>query len=226
MREIRRAWITAGHSELWGCDSTYCTVPYSILPSVDEASDDMRWLDNVSPKLKRVIENTCTLDSGDNEIGNTEEVFAAVQRHGLNLPESFTRFLREPALQQKVPTCTDCILELSEEPIRVNESDGDFLLRFMNDSQSCVLWYLYMTRGEESRVLASFYFLERDIFDAMEYEDIRHSQLLDEACICAGSFTEFIYRFWVENTIWYSLHKGIPMTATQEAYRRQITTKL
>jgi len=26
--------------------------------------------------------------------------------------------------------------------------------------------------------------------------------------VCADSFAEFLYRFWIENEIWYALHEG------------------
>jgi hypothetical protein len=60
----------------------------------------------------------------------------------------------------------------------------------------------------------------------MEYEGVKREDVFSETLWCAGTFTEFLYRFWVENTIWYSLNDGIPLTSIQEEYRSQIIKRL
>lgn len=215
--ELRRAWMTAGHSELWNCRGTYCTVPYEYLPRLDRATNDLAWLDDVSAQLRQVIDSTSTLDSSDNEIGNLESILAQARELALSVPESFVRFLRTPELQEKVPTCSACFLALSEDLVPVPARTGSYLLRFLNDSQSCVMWYLRLGGTAEPEVLASDYFLEPDIFEAMDYENVRHKDAF-EAFTCAGTFVEFLYRFWIENTIWYSLHNRVPLTSRQEEY--------
>jgi hypothetical protein len=219
---FRRCWITAGHSSLWNCDSTYCTVPYENLPSIDMASDDLEWLDCVSSELKSVIDLTSTLDSEDNQIGNLEAIVEKAGNIGLHIPNSFLRFFRNAELQCKVPTCTACYLGLSEDMIPLPNNEEHFLLRFMNDSQNCVLWYLCMSRNGESWVVASPYFFEPDIFEAINYDGVERDLIIGEALFCAETFTKFLYRFWIENTIWYSLHNGLVLTPIQEEYRSQI----
>jgi hypothetical protein len=223
---FRRGWITAGQGELWNCNSTYCTVPYSYLPSMPQATDDLRWLDGVSAELRQLIETTSTLSSANNRIANLAAIIERAKHLRLKLPEPFVQFMRQPELQNKVPTCTACFLELSEDLIALGNLPGRVLLRFMNDSQGCVTWYLCLAPDAEPSVVASYYFFDKDIFDAMEYEDISYEGLASAAFVCADSFTEFLFRFWVENTIWCSLAKKVPMSALQEAYRRQITKKL
>jgi len=223
---FRRAWITAGHSELWNCAGTYCIVPYETLPRVGRAADDLKWLDSVSSELRRAIDGTSTLNSDDNQIDKLEDVVARAQNLSLNLPQPFLRFMRDPCLQDKVPTCTACFLALSEDFIPILSAEGHFLLRFVNDSQSCVMWYLWLSREGNSGVVASHYFFEPEIFDVMEYKDVDRKDLVPEAFLCADTFTEFLYRFWVENSIWYSMHKRLRLTPIQEEYRTQITKKL
>ncbi len=223
---FRRAWITAGHSELWNCGNTYCTVPYENLPQVLRATDDFRWLEAVTPELRRVIDGSTTLDSGDNMLANLERIVSKAQSLSLNLPEPFLRFMRDFDLQSKVPTCTSCFLELSDDFVPVPEAAGHFLLRFLNDSQSCVMWYLVLSPKGTTSVVASEYFFEPDIFDVMEYQEVKREDVFREAFLCADTFTEFLYRFWVENSIWYSLHERLPLTFFQEDYLSQITEKL
>jgi hypothetical protein len=96
----------------------------------------------------------------------------------------------------------------------------------MNDSQSCVLWYLLFQPAAPVRVLASGYFIERDIFDAMEYladEDtpLAYNEVLSDTCICAESFGEFICRFGVENMIWFATHEDAVLSPFEELYLQQ-----
>jgi len=223
---FRRAWITAGHSELWNCRGTYCEIPYETLPQVGRATNDLGWLDQISPELRRVIHGTSTLNSSDNEIANLEGVVAEARSLRLDLPEPFRRFMRDASLQDKVPSCTACFLALSENLIPVVGAEGHYLLRFVNDSQSCVLWYLCLSWQGEAGVVASDYFLEPEIFEAMEYEGVNREDVFQRALLCADTFTEFLYRFWVENTIWYSLRERMQLNPLQDEYRNQITRRL
>ena len=223
---LRRAWITAGSSELWNCQGTYCKIPYERLPRVERATDDFGWLDDVSQALREVIGGTSTLSSSDNQIGNLEVVVEKTQSLKLNLPQPFLRFIRDASLQAKVPTCTACFLALSEDFIPFAGAQGYYLLRFLNDSQSCVMWYLCLGRDGSAEVLASDYFLEPEIFEAMDYEEVKRDDVFRELSFCADTFTKFLYRFWVENTIWYSLRAGLPLTPVQKEYSSQITQRL
>ncbi len=222
---FERGWITAGHSSLWNCDSTYCYVPCELLPAVD-AAGDLRWLKDVSPQLANTISDTCTLGSADNEIQNLEAIAAEAGARGLKLPDSFLRFMGSPDLQRLVPSCTACYLELSDELTPLPEAEGDFLLRFMNDSQACCLWYLWLRQGETPRVLAARYFFEPDIFAAMACDGVEYDDAVRGALLCADSFPDFLYRFWIENTIWYSLHDRMALTPRQQEYRDRITERL
>jgi hypothetical protein len=201
-------------------------VPHASLPRLGRASDDLKWLDFISPELRQIIDGTSTLNGDDNQIGNLENIVARAKKLRLNLPEPFLRFMGDACLQAKVSTCTGCFLALSEDFIPLLEAEGHFLLRFLNDSQSCVMWYLYLNPEGNAGVVASPCFFEPKLFEVMEYEDLKREELSREACLCADTFTEFLYRFWIENSIWYSLHGRLPLTPIQEEYRNQIIQKL
>jgi hypothetical protein len=224
--ELQRGWITSGQSKLWNCNSTYCTIPTEYVPKLGLVDEKLDWLEAVSSELRDVIESTSTLDSSDNQIAHLDRIIQETKQAELQLPESFLRFMRSPHLQAKVPTCTDCFLALSEHLIPF--IDDQFVLRFLNDSQGCVMWYLLLKPQDEPKVLASYWFLERDIFEALNDEEdpINYNNTLSRALICANSFPKFLYRFWIENTIWYSLHKNLKLTSLQQQYLSLITTKL
>ena len=41
---------------------------------------------------------------------------------------------------------------------------------------------------------------------------------LAEPLLCAPTFEDFILRFWLENTIWFSLNEARPLTSEQSEY--------
>lgn len=220
--QLKRQWFTSGHSDLWNCNSTYRPVPYEMLPGLHDISDDFSWLDDLPHESF-----TCTLDSDDNKIENLDHIVSTVRSLGLELPSGFVRFMADVSLQAKVPTCTACFLEISESLIPVPGFDGSYVLRFMNDSQGCVMWYLLLNRSTTPRVVASNYFFEPDIFEALADEEvgIKYPDVIHQASICADSFLEFVYRFWIENAVWYSKHDKRPLSAREADYKNQITTK-
>jgi hypothetical protein len=222
---LHRGWVTAG-GELWNCHGTYCKVPDRFLPRLEVATDDFSWLDEVSFGLRDVIAETSSLHSSDNDIDHLENIIAKAQILELNLPQPFLRFIRDASMQAKVPSCTACFLALSKKLIPIEDFDGWYLLRFLNDSQSCFMWYLCLNRDSEASVLASQYFFEPEIFKVMEYEEVKRSDIFQKASLCSDSFMEFLYRFWIENTIWYSAHQKLPFTPIQQAYQSKISRKL
>jgi len=215
---IARHWITAGSNELWGTQGTYSRVEYSRLPVLPPIRSPFDWLSELPTRSY-----SCTLDSDDNAIATFAGIEAEIQSLGFCIPEDFRIFVTRPDIQAQVPSCTACYLELSDTVTPLPGWPGSYVLRFMNDSQSCVLWYLLFQPQTPVRVLASSCFLERDIFDAMEYESemdepLRYEDILRECFICAGSFGEFIFRFCIENTIWFATHPKVSLAPCELAY--------
>lgn len=222
---FRRAWYTFS-GELWNGHDTYSGVPYESLPDVkSRATDDFAWLDSMPAALSNVI-GSSTLNNDCNEIDHLDTILEQANELGISLPQPFVDFMENASLHAKVPTCTDCHLALSDDFVHFPKMDRHYFLRFLNDSQSCVMWYLWLRPDGTTGVVANSCFLEPDIFEAMEYEDLKYEDVLREALLCADNFTEFLYRFWIENTLWFSLHKYLDLTPLQEEYRSQIHTKL
>lgn len=218
---IRRAWITAGSSRLWGTNGTYSSIAYDRLPPLPLTDTSFSWLLSLPDR-----DYGSTLDSDENELEGLSSIQRELSQLGFELPDEFVTFVTTPDLYSRIPTCTDCHLELSDAVTGLRGFPGCHVVRFMNDSQSCVVWYLLFQPEAPVRVLASGYFIERDIFDAMEYltdEDtpLAYEDVLSDACICAESFGEFICRFGIENMIWYATHEGDALSAAEEAYLQQ-----
>jgi len=219
--EINRAWITAGTSRLWGTKGTYSSVAYDRLPTLPPVDPSFAWLASVPDRDYR-----CTLDSDDNKLGSLPAIEAELGRLGYRLPDDFAAFIRKPDIYGRIPSCTACFLEVSDAVAPLPGFPGSYVLRFMNDSQSCVLWYLLFQPSLPVRVLACSYFIERDIFDAMEYladKDRRldYRDVLKDSCICAESFGEFMCRFGLENMIWFAIHEEKLLSPVEQRYLDQ-----
>lgn len=220
--EIGRAWITAGANKLWGgTKGTYSSVAYDWLPPLPLADPSFTWLASVPDR-----DYDCTLDSDDNQLESLTAIETELGRLGFRLPEDFSTFIRKPSIHERIPSCTACFLELSDAVAPLPSFPGSYVVRFMNDSQCCVLWYLLFQPSLPVRVLASTYFIESDIFQAMEYmadEErlLDYSDVLQNSCICAESFSEFICRFGLENMIWFAIYEGKPLSPIEQEYLNQ-----
>jgi hypothetical protein len=219
--DIKRAWITAGTSALWGTKGTYSSVAYDRLPSLPPVDPSFAWLASLPDR-----DYGCTLDSDDNKVDGLPGIEAELGRQGFRLPEDFSSFIRKPQIYGRIPSCTACFLDLSGAVTPLPGFPGSYVVRFMNDSQSCVLWYLLFQPSLPVRVLASPYFIEKDIFGVMEYladeeRALDYRDVLKDACICAESFGEFMCRFGLENMIWYTTHEDKPLSPIEQGYLDQ-----
>jgi hypothetical protein len=122
----------------------------------------------------------------------------------------FVEFFRSAVLRRRIPSCTSCYFDLANRFVPL--ADGSKLLRFMNDQQASYLWYLRLGLASPDVVFAWPEWLDRE---GAELDDIMRPR---DVTICAVSFEEFIYRFWIENSIWFALWKGRDLTPTEQAY--------
>ncbi len=129
---------------------------------------------------------------------------------GLKLPSSFLRFMSSPELQARVRSCTDCYLDPGERIVQTVGKIPGSLVHFLSDSQSCAHWYLHVLPNGDVGVLES-----SDLYCyKIEHSDWIENPACRLECIdlsdlnfvyCAPSFSDFLYRFWIENEIWYAL---------------------
>jgi hypothetical protein len=150
--------------------------------------------------------------------GKLDRIVASAQRLGLTLPPSFLRLMGSPELQDRIPSCTACYFSLSNDIIPCPGSEQGYIVRFLNDQQEVLLWYLYLTPAGEQRVLVSPFMLDEVAQDGPMNEQTRQA-VVDNTFECAPTFAEFIYRFWLENVIWFKLNdQSAPLTANEQTY--------
>ena len=132
------------------------------------------------------------------------------QRAQIELPKSFRLFMTDLDLQSRVRSCTDCYLYPGERIVETIGAIPGHLIHFLSDSQSVAHWYLHILRSGDVAVLESsdLYGLEIENSDwilnpscRLERVDIQGLAFV----YCAPTFPEFLYRFWIENEIWFAL---------------------
>jgi hypothetical protein len=143
------------------------------------------------------------------------------------IPMSFVTFITNATLTNSVRSATNCGFGIAKRLVPVPWESG-YLLRFMADSQGCLFWYLYLTKDSKDCVVVAnqYYggdptsdreFMEKHLGPEWDREDPPKQS--DKIWYCAPSFESFVYRFWIENEIWYSLKEnGRPGTDDQKEY--------
>ncbi|KAI9772812.1 MAG: hypothetical protein M1839_002285 [Geoglossum umbratile] len=213
-KPIMRGWFGAGgSSRLWDGWGTYQFIsPESLPPVTKSDSDEFAW-------LRAAPDTECPLGSMDE--GSIEPrldaLTAGANELGLKVPPALRVFMLDPSLQGKVPTCTACYLDLSTKLIPLpDENTPGRLLRFMNDQQCCLLWYLHLLpNGQYKVVCASPEFKGGD--DSGETLD-DGIEKLHNLVVCADGLEEFVRRFWVENWAWFDEHGGRELTGEVKEY--------
>jgi hypothetical protein len=148
-----------------------------------------------------------------------------VARLGLRLPEAYTRLMGAPELQDRIPSCTACEFTFPDAVIPCPGSERGVVVRFLNDQQDVLLWYLYLAPGGDERVLCSPYDLEEvaDWHDGAGPTPDERAAVIGNTVLVAPSFEAFVYRFWLENVLWIRLNErgASELSAEERAYLAQ-----
>lgn len=213
MKPLPRLWVSAGSSGLWPGGGTYTIVPYDALPPLPWVCEgDFAWLHGAPPPRDPAVFEHQPLDGVSATLDALSTEAAAL---GLTLPAPFARFLLDPSLHARVPTCTACYWDLGARLVPVPDHEGpERLLRFFNDQQTCVLWYLLLEPGERHSVAAAAPDW-RDEADGTSLEDFITPR---DVSVCADEFEAFVQRFYVENAVWYAHHGYAQWTGALDAY--------
>jgi hypothetical protein len=158
-----------------------------------------------------------------------ERIAKESERLQITIPESFKTFMLSVDFPNRIRSATGCAFDLAERLVYVPWEAG-YLLRFLADSQGCLFWYLFLKQrgGHCVVVTAKCYggdptadreFMEAHLGPDWNREDPPKES--DRIRMCAPSFESFVYRFWIENEIWYALNEtGGPINDEQKRYLR------
>lgn len=167
---LPRLWYSSGSgSGLWrsvGGFGTYIPIPYDRLPSLQPTRAPFSWVKELAARDYK----NATLATDYNLLDRFTAIETRLQTLGFTLPEEFKLLITFPDLQAQIPSCTACYLDLSDGVFPLPGWPGTCLLRFLDDSQWCLLWYLLFQPGAPVRVLVSHRFLEPDTPDEVDEE--------------------------------------------------------
>jgi hypothetical protein len=131
---------------------------------------------------------------------------------GPRAPGEFARFARDRNHRRHLRSATWCVFDLADRTVEV---PGGRLIHFLSDSQWVRHWLLFVGETATQAVVTTGfpagYELPPDVLAL--YADTAGFE------ICAATFLEFIWRFWTENEIWYTLtEEKQPLTPAQDDY--------
>jgi hypothetical protein len=218
------------------CDATYCQFPYEELPPIPPLDGTLRWLGQPgwleapgdSPR-QRELRQRLSAEARD----RVRDLAAQAEQLGLQLPSAFTLLMAAPDLQAHIPEYAGCWFSFYDDDARLDpcpDSEDGFVVRFLNDQQDCILWYLYLTRQGAEAVLAvgdpypeaASPYLERLTRPDEDgpLTDKQRRAVLANTYACAPSFEAFVYRRWLEATIYMKLNgfDSQPLTEDERRY--------
>ncbi|MCI0748712.1 MAG: hypothetical protein L0Y58_25165 [Verrucomicrobia subdivision 3 bacterium] len=182
-------------------DATYGYFDYAELPPIAEALDgSFTWLKPLDVAIAQGMQPYWA-DARDRSAleTNLEPTLEEAAEQGINIPEVFGRFMRSRDLQERIPSCTACYFDAPERIVEAPTPGAGKLVRFMDDQQWCLLWYLYVEPSGAHAVVVSD--------QALDVDDPERPLATAELYLCAPDFETFLYRFWLENCIWFVLTK-------------------
>jgi hypothetical protein len=184
-------------------------------PIERELDDEVEWLRR-EPRVARSLEDIDTdRHPAPRRRASAKELRNLIGNSDLRLPASFITFISEPDLHGRIRSCTYSYLDLGDFPVT---SDGGMFIHFLSDQQWISHWSLYAgVRGTEAVIVSEQPLGFRD-------DDRVHDRLdltFGRAAVCADSFSEFLYRYWIENEIFFRVadEAGVEPPLTQEQQR-------
>jgi hypothetical protein len=209
--EFEKSWLGADLGHYRPCDGTYQLYPYDSLPPLDEAqfTGAFDWLRPDSPALTA---DPFAEHRPGKRAFDTTALAASLAPAGLTLPPAFVTFMGDADLQAQVPSCTACEWDLAEAAVPSPVEDGAYLIRFLRDQQDVAFWYLNLTPTAAAVVCSPILFGDIDLTG-------RDDEVVANTWWSAPHFEQFVYRFWIENTLWFNLDGGeADLTPEERAY--------
>jgi hypothetical protein len=213
LAELHRVWWSIelpgyrNHPKI----ATYSPFDYETLPPIEERlDDDLAWL--IAKPAHRKGSLIDEPDSDPVRAATLEGLDALWPSGAERMPPAFRNFLAEHEAQRRIRSATACYLDLGEFPVEVE--GGGTLVHFLSDQQWVMHWLLFVGAEGEEAVVVSYRPYGFDVLDEAPrtFDQRRHS------AVCAESFSEFLYRFWIENEIWFAIDGKRDFTDEQRAY--------
>lgn len=190
--------------------STYQGFDHAAQPSIpfDRFDGSFRWL------REALVTYPSFTPVGPGDAAWAERL-GALRAAGFHVPVALEVFLADPVLHRAVPSCTDNHVMSAQTAVEQPLPDGDLFLTFYQDSQYCVVWGIRLGRGDDvyAPILAGPPEFPED-------EGPDPSPRFPDLSFSAPTLESFLYRWWIENRIWFAttFRDGPPMTPEEQAY--------
>jgi hypothetical protein len=190
----------------------------SLSPIERELDDSLTWLGEQSVVPESLADNPASPEP--TRAANGAEL-KALSKSDLRVPASFAAFIGEPELRTRVRSCTACYLDLADATVSAPEG---LLIHFLSDQQWMLHWLLYVGEDGTEAVVATNipYGFEGEAPATLAGKPDPAEELA--TIVCAESFNEFLYHFWMENEVWFALRYGEPLTDEQRRYAEHYRT--
>jgi hypothetical protein len=228
------AWWAFDLGDAHPCDTTYCQFPYESLPPLPPLDGTLSWLGQPgweeSPDERpdqRALRQRLSAEARD----QVRDLVTQAERLGVTLPQSFIRLMAAPDLHARIPEYAGCWFSLYNAQLDpCPGSEDGFVVRFLNDQQDCILWYFYVSRQGDEAALAVVdpypdapgAYLEQLVRPDEDgpLTDQQRRAVLANTYACAPSFEAFVYRWWLEATIYKKLNgfDSEPLTEEERRY--------
>jgi hypothetical protein len=180
--------------------------------------EDLNWLEDEAEKAEWSITNE---DSAPVRVLTAQgiEVVAA----GLPVPPSLQLLAERPELQRRIRSATACFLDLGDFAAATT-IEGGCLVHVLSDQQWVRHWMLYLDGAGSEAVLTSAepigFDLPADWPPPPRVIPIGTGEI--ELEVCADSFAEFLYRFWIENEIYFATRQNQALSPAAAAYAARL----
>ncbi len=182
--------------------ATYSLFPYEDLPPIDAPVDEsFGWLRSEPRHREWSLAANAYPDGSKPDLSHLPQLIAQAE---VNLPSAFVAFMQTVSLHERIRSCTGCHLEASDYVLHVTKPVDGVLLRFMADQQGSLQWYLYASRSGDHCVTVSSETYGFQFGPGERWHD-KLDLTSEDIWMCAPSFVGFIYRFWLENEIWFEV---------------------
>ena len=216
---IARGWLGTDLNGLRKDSGTYGLYPMESLPPLEDGELDgsLSWLVPLDAELDR--SQAMYRPDDESRKGDARRLAKLAKEAAareIALPELFTRVMGSRELQDQFPSSTACYFSLPEGIAEAPAPQLGHLIRFLNDQQGCLFWYLSLRPDGTQAVVVS-----PALLDPGEPRDGE-----PEIFQCADSFEEFLYRYWLENTLWFSLTGEATLDDPQARYAQHYRVQL
>lgn len=216
---FKTAWIGPGIPDVRECDGTYGVFSSEDLPQLDPGGD-LSWLEPLDPQIASEMvqyrPNSAMLQQYRAQSAGVLQQATSME---LTIPDVVRSLIGSEELRNRFPSATACYFDL---PKRISSSpfvQGDYILRFLNDQQICVCWYLHFSGSGAPTVIASMQFGDPNFLEDVDPSDGELvAEWMAETYLVAPNVEVFLYRYWIENCIWLKLNERLPLSQTEQSY--------